>query len=223
MSSIPAPHALLARAGDATRSWRGRSAIPTPSVLSLRPPIQFATPVPQSVTRTSFTHHQKTIIVDAPPPSSVPRNAHPEVSTRRHVVSFVGGLDLCDGRWELGEKGLRAAARAGHEHGVRGYACPALGVLTAFCCTCTHKRALTRARFLFFPLVSHTHGLHARDPMRSHLGTTRGTTPSLGLTARAAPTRETCTSRVLRVRMRGVASGRWVRVLPGSWLSLMPS
>ncbi|PWA90284.1 phospholipase D alpha 1 [Artemisia annua] len=41
---------------------------------------------------TMFTHHQKIIVVDAPMP-----NGDEE---RRRVVSFVGGLDLCDGRYD---------------------------------------------------------------------------------------------------------------------------
>ena len=43
-----------------------------------------------------FTHHQKSVIVDAPPLSS--RGAHS--SGARRVVSFVGGIDLCDGRYD---------------------------------------------------------------------------------------------------------------------------
>lgn len=54
--------------------------------------------IPQGMTRNTFTHHQKTVIVDAPPAKQVPRNAHPEVRSKRHVVAFVGGIDLCDGR-----------------------------------------------------------------------------------------------------------------------------
>lgn len=38
-----------------------------------------------------FTHHQKSVIVDAPEPGG----AH-----GRRIVSFVGGLDLCDGRYD---------------------------------------------------------------------------------------------------------------------------
>ncbi|XP_076925185.1 phospholipase D alpha 1-like [Bidens hawaiensis] len=41
---------------------------------------------------TMFTHHQKIIVVDAPLPNGD--------SDRRRVVSFVGGLDLCDGRYD---------------------------------------------------------------------------------------------------------------------------
>ncbi|KAD6794549.1 hypothetical protein R6Q59_021474 [Mikania micrantha] len=41
---------------------------------------------------TMFTHHQKIVVVDSPMPNGD--------SERRRVVSFVGGLDLCDGRYD---------------------------------------------------------------------------------------------------------------------------
>lgn len=41
---------------------------------------------------TMFTHHQKTIIVDAPVPGSG--------SGQRRIMSFVGGIDVCDGRYD---------------------------------------------------------------------------------------------------------------------------
>lgn len=41
---------------------------------------------------TMFTHHQKTIIVDAALPGSD--------NGRRRMMSFVGGIDLCDGRFD---------------------------------------------------------------------------------------------------------------------------
>ncbi|KAK8496091.1 hypothetical protein V6N12_046660, partial [Hibiscus sabdariffa] len=41
---------------------------------------------------TMFTHHQKTLIVDG-------ENSNPE-SEKRTVVSFIGGIDLCDGRYD---------------------------------------------------------------------------------------------------------------------------
>ncbi|KAD4585398.1 hypothetical protein E3N88_22999 [Mikania micrantha] len=41
---------------------------------------------------TMFTHHQKIVVVDAPMPSGESNN--------RRVVSFVGGIDLCDGRYD---------------------------------------------------------------------------------------------------------------------------
>ncbi|NP_001275827.1 phospholipase D alpha [Citrus sinensis] len=39
-----------------------------------------------------FTHHQKIVVVDSPMP-----NGDPE---RRRIMSFVGGIDLCDGRYD---------------------------------------------------------------------------------------------------------------------------
>ncbi|KAJ9179044.1 hypothetical protein P3X46_010872 [Hevea brasiliensis] len=41
---------------------------------------------------TMFTHHQKIVVVDSAMPSGD--------SQRRRIVSFVGGLDLCDGRYD---------------------------------------------------------------------------------------------------------------------------
>eukprot|EP00249_Psilotum_nudum_P019342 c27204_g1_i1 orf=383-2806(+) len=41
---------------------------------------------------TMFTHHQKTVIVDAPVPGCNP--------SQRRIISFVGGIDLCDGRYD---------------------------------------------------------------------------------------------------------------------------
>eukprot|EP00252_Welwitschia_mirabilis_P027753 TRINITY_DN961_c0_g1_i1.p1 TRINITY_DN961_c0_g1~~TRINITY_DN961_c0_g1_i1.p1 ORF type:complete len:812 (+),score=132.73 TRINITY_DN961_c0_g1_i1:264-2699(+) len=40
---------------------------------------------------TMFTHHQKIVVVDAPLPGD---------SDQRRIVSFVGGIDLCDGRYD---------------------------------------------------------------------------------------------------------------------------
>ncbi|XP_074583085.1 phospholipase D alpha 1-like [Curcuma longa] len=41
---------------------------------------------------TMFTHHQKIVIVDHEMPN--------KASQRRRIVSFVGGIDLCDGRYD---------------------------------------------------------------------------------------------------------------------------
>ncbi|XWS72665.1 hypothetical protein CRYUN_Cryun02cG0059900 [Craigia yunnanensis] len=41
---------------------------------------------------TMFTHHQKTLIVDSENPNGV--------SEKRTVVSFIGGIDFCDGRYD---------------------------------------------------------------------------------------------------------------------------
>lgn len=42
---------------------------------------------------TMFTHHQKIVVVDAEMPSG-------GGSEKRRIVSFVGGIDLCDGRYD---------------------------------------------------------------------------------------------------------------------------
>ncbi|KAL0762104.1 hypothetical protein Bca101_078254 [Brassica carinata] len=44
-----------------------------------------------------FTHHQKTIVVDAEVDG---------LKTRRRIVSFLGGIDLCDGRYDTEEHPL---------------------------------------------------------------------------------------------------------------------
>ncbi|GMH22200.1 hypothetical protein Nepgr_024043 [Nepenthes gracilis] len=41
---------------------------------------------------TMFTHHQKIVVVDSPMPGGGSQN--------RRIVSFVGGIDLCDGRYD---------------------------------------------------------------------------------------------------------------------------
>ncbi|KQK07276.1 hypothetical protein BRADI_2g34290v3 [Brachypodium distachyon] len=45
---------------------------------------------------TMFTHHQKIVVVD----HDMPKGAASESRRRRRVMSFVGGLDLCDGRYD---------------------------------------------------------------------------------------------------------------------------
>ncbi|PSS17857.1 Phospholipase D alpha 1 like [Actinidia chinensis var. chinensis] len=42
--------------------------------------------------RTMFTHHQKIVVVDSEMPT--------QGSQKRRIVSFVGGIDLCDGRYD---------------------------------------------------------------------------------------------------------------------------
>ena len=49
-------------------------------------------------TSSIFTHHQKTVVVD----SEVPGGG----TQKRRVVSFVGGIDLCDGRYDTQEHSL---------------------------------------------------------------------------------------------------------------------
>ncbi|CAN0919150.1 Phospholipase D alpha 1 [Linum grandiflorum] len=50
---------------------------------------------------TMFTHHQKTVVVDA---ASV--GGGDVSSGRRRIVSFIGGIDLCDGRYDTQEHPL---------------------------------------------------------------------------------------------------------------------
>ena len=45
---------------------------------------------------TMFTHHQKTLIVDS----------NVEGSQKRRIISFIGGIDLCDGRYDTQEHPL---------------------------------------------------------------------------------------------------------------------
>ncbi|KAJ0989577.1 hypothetical protein J5N97_007933 [Dioscorea zingiberensis] len=52
---------------------------------------------------TVFAHHQKTITVDAS--NDFFENLHEDVNCR-HVISFIGGLDLCDGRYDTEEHSL---------------------------------------------------------------------------------------------------------------------
>ncbi|KAK9164602.1 hypothetical protein Syun_005504 [Stephania yunnanensis] len=49
----------------------------------------------QQVIGTLFTHHQKCVIVDAQGPGN-----------KRKIIAFVGGLDLCDGRYDTPEHRL---------------------------------------------------------------------------------------------------------------------
>lgn len=53
-----------------------------------------------------FTHHQKSVIVDAPLPGSV---------HQRRIVSFVGGLDLCDGRYDTQYHSLFRTLNGAHQ------------------------------------------------------------------------------------------------------------
>ena len=53
-----------------------------------------------------FTHHQKTIILDGASPTGGPRQ----------LISFVGGLDLCDGRYDTGDHHLFKTCCEGGPH-----------------------------------------------------------------------------------------------------------
>lgn len=51
-----------------------------------------------------FTHHQKTVIVDAAPVHE--HGAAPEQQQKRRLICFLGGVDLCDGRYDTKEHSL---------------------------------------------------------------------------------------------------------------------
>ncbi|CAN8321366.1 unnamed protein product [Cochlearia groenlandica] len=53
---------------------------------------------------TIYTHHQKTVIVDADAPQH-----------RRKIVAFVGGLDLCDGRYDTPKHSLFRTLKTFHK------------------------------------------------------------------------------------------------------------
>nr|KAJ0212063.1 hypothetical protein LSAT_V11C400192390 [Lactuca sativa] len=55
---------------------------------------------------TMFTHHQKIVVVDAEMPTGG--------SEKRRVVSFVGGIDLCDGRYDYAFHPLFKTLNAAH-------------------------------------------------------------------------------------------------------------
>ncbi|KAA8490665.1 Phospholipase D alpha 1 [Porphyridium purpureum] len=50
-----------------------------------------------------FTHHQKIVVCDAPLPGALSRDPSANLMPRRRLKAFVGGLDLCDGRWDTPE------------------------------------------------------------------------------------------------------------------------
>jgi len=52
-----------------------------------------------------FTHHQKTIVVDSEVDGSL---------TKRRIVSFLGGIDLCDGRYDTVEHPLFGTLNSVH-------------------------------------------------------------------------------------------------------------
>ncbi|KAL6643951.1 hypothetical protein ACP70R_018717 [Stipagrostis hirtigluma subsp. patula] len=79
--------------------------------------VALAPPPPPSSARRAFelpnwldTHHQKTIIVD----HDVPPGAA-SADGDRHIVSFVGGIDLCDGRYDTQSHCLFSTLDAEHK------------------------------------------------------------------------------------------------------------
>ncbi|KAL7181904.1 hypothetical protein ACSBR1_040754 [Camellia fascicularis] len=58
--------------------------------------------------KSMFTHHQKTIVVDSEMPE--------DDSQKRRIVSFVGGIDLCDGRYDTPDHSLFKTLDNIHNH-----------------------------------------------------------------------------------------------------------
>eukprot|EP01125_Pyxidicula_operculata_P002185 TRINITY_DN12102_c0_g1_i1.p1 TRINITY_DN12102_c0_g1~~TRINITY_DN12102_c0_g1_i1.p1 ORF type:complete len:748 (-),score=181.20 TRINITY_DN12102_c0_g1_i1:105-2348(-) len=56
-----------------------------------------------------FTHHQKSVILDEA------LKGQPLDSDTRRVVAYVGGLDLCDGRWDTPKKTLYRSLNSAHK------------------------------------------------------------------------------------------------------------
>eukprot|EP00124_Ichthyophonus_hoferi_P004401 Ihof_evm1s478 gene=Ihof_evmTU1s478 len=53
----------------------------------------------------SFTHHQKTVVLDAPCPDG---------DDRRRIISYMGGIDLCDGRYDTPDHDLFRTLKTSH-------------------------------------------------------------------------------------------------------------
>lgn len=52
---------------------------------------------------TIYSHHQKTVIVDA------------DAGVKRRIMAFVGGLDLCEGRYDTPEHSLFSTLNTLHK------------------------------------------------------------------------------------------------------------
>ncbi|KAL6208403.1 hypothetical protein ACLB2K_019353 [Fragaria x ananassa] len=59
-------------------------------------------------TSTMFTHHQKTLVVDSEMVGGDP-------SQKRRILSFVGGIDLCDGRYDIQKHPLFSTLGTTHQ------------------------------------------------------------------------------------------------------------
>lgn len=57
---------------------------------------------------TMFTHHQKIVVVDSKIPGGI--------SHKRRIVSFVGGIDLCDGRYDTPCHSIFRTLDTAHRH-----------------------------------------------------------------------------------------------------------
>lgn len=63
-----------------------------------------------------FTHHQKTVILDAPFPAGAQVPTVEGRSPSKRVIAFVGGLDLTDGRYDFHHHPLFETCREGGPH-----------------------------------------------------------------------------------------------------------
>ncbi|XP_010923204.1 phospholipase D alpha 1 [Elaeis guineensis] len=71
-------------------------------ILCPRNPDEGGSYVQDLETATMFTHHQKTLIVDVEVPSKMMDGRRNDDGRRkkRRIISFIGGIDLCDGRYD---------------------------------------------------------------------------------------------------------------------------
>ncbi|KAJ8768289.1 hypothetical protein K2173_021229 [Erythroxylum novogranatense] len=81
---------VMATHDEDTRSYFNNTKVHC--VLCPRDPDDYSTIVQDIEISTIFTHHQKTLMVDAELPNGE--------SELRRIVSFIGGIDLCDGRYD---------------------------------------------------------------------------------------------------------------------------
>ena len=67
-----------------------------------------------------WTHHQKSIILDAEalhPETTSPEQVEKYLNdTKRRIIAFVGGLDLCDGRWDTPQHSLYRTLQTHHKN-----------------------------------------------------------------------------------------------------------
>ncbi|EHA8591706.1 phospholipase D alpha 1 [Cocos nucifera] len=72
-------------------------------ILCPRNPDEGGSYVQDLETATMFTHHQKTLVVDVEVPS---KTMNDDGRGKRRIVGFVGGIDLCDGRYDTQDHSL---------------------------------------------------------------------------------------------------------------------
>ena len=61
---------------------------------------------PFQIVSTFYTHHQKVVIADAQPPPAPPAGGEGDGQGRRRLVGYLGGIDLCGGRYDTQEHSL---------------------------------------------------------------------------------------------------------------------